>query len=87
MYALFFEKLNRYAHISIAALCLIPLIFISFIALYGNIDTATYDEDVVIVLGAGISGETVSKKLAKRLDSAAAYHSKNPKALVIVCGA
>lgn len=70
----------------VSVLFLIPIIFTSFLAIYGSIDNATYDEDAVIVLGAGIDGEKVSGNLAKRLDMAAAYYEKNPKAVIIVCG-
>jgi uncharacterized SAM-binding protein YcdF (DUF218 family) len=63
-----------------------PVLFATFIAAYGNGDNAGYDEDVVIVLGAGIQGETVSGKLVKRLDETAAYYNRNPEAVIIVCG-
>jgi uncharacterized SAM-binding protein YcdF (DUF218 family) len=86
LYAFFFEKLKKHIHIIMGVLCLIPLIFAAFIAVYGNDDNAGYDEDVVIVLGAGIQGETVSGKLATRLDKTSAYYNKNPKAVIIVCG-
>ena len=36
------------------------LAFVLFLALYGRNDTVTYDEDVLIVLGAGLDGEAVA---------------------------
>ncbi len=42
--------------------------------------------DAVIVLGAGIRGNTVSYALQNRLDTAAQYYEENPGALVVVSG-
>jgi len=69
----------------VVCLC-IELIFVAFIAVYGVRDNATYTEDAVIVLGAGISGENVSLLLKMRLDKAMEYHSKNPECLIVVTG-
>lgn len=57
-----------------------------FIGVYGGNDTADYQEETVIVLGCGIRGERVSVGLAKRLDKAYEYHTKNPDAAIIVSG-
>lgn len=54
--------------------------------LYGTNDSATYDEDCVIVLGAGIKGEQILSALQYRLDKAIEYSGKNPKALIVVTG-
>lgn len=62
------------------------LALIIFIAAYGQTDTADYQEDAIIVLGAGIHGEAVSLPLAYRLDKAAEYWRKNPKAVIVVTG-
>jgi len=86
LYAWLFEKIKRIMHIIIGVACLLPLLFIFALAVYGNVDNTDYTEDVVIVLGAGIHGEKVSAKLANRLDKAVAYFSKNPEAVIIVCG-
>ena len=86
LYALYLNKIPRKLHIAVGAACLIPVFFSISLAVYGNIDTASYDEDVVIVLGAGIRGERVPPTLAKRLDKAVVYYGKNPGAVIIVCG-
>lgn len=86
IYAFFFNKINVPLHIATIITFLIPIVFMTILAVYGNRDNADYNEDVVIVLGAGIRGETVSDKLAKRLDKAVEYHTRNPNALIIVCG-
>jgi len=67
-------------------LCLIPICFSLFLGIYGNVSTADYTENVVIVLGAGIRGEEVGAHLARRLDTAIDYLRRNPNAVVIVCG-
>lgn len=58
----------------------------SMLAIYGQVDTVTYKEDALIVLGAGIHGETVTMPLKYRLNSAVDYHKKNPEALIVVSG-
>ena len=57
-----------------------------FLVLYGRRDTASYDEDVLLVLGAGIDGEAVTPQLENRLEAAYAYHLRNPDALLVVSG-
>jgi uncharacterized SAM-binding protein YcdF (DUF218 family) len=57
-----------------------------FLAVYGEIDNVTYGEDAIIVLGAGVHGENVSKPLALRLRAAEKYYEKNKNAIIIVSG-
>jgi hypothetical protein len=59
---------------------------ITFIAIFGHFDNATYNENAVIVLGAGIRGEKVTMPLAHRLNKAVEYSSKNPNAIIVVSG-
>ena len=86
VYAHYFEKVKKGVHIMIGVISIIPVSIMLFLAIYGNIDTAQFDEDAVIVLGAGIRGEAVTPILANRLDRAIEYHRKNPNAIIIVCG-
>jgi uncharacterized SAM-binding protein YcdF (DUF218 family) len=65
---------------------IILLVFVSFLYIYGNVDNVTYEEDAVIVLGAGLRGENVSQHLKNRLDAAIVYHENNPDALIVVSG-
>jgi len=87
-YGIFWHRLVRIRWLRMAfiGVCFILVLFSGFLAVYGNRDTAQYDEDVVIVLGAGIRGEKVGPSLALRLDKAVEYHKKNPRALLIVSG-
>ncbi len=59
---------------------------IGFISLYGKNDNITYNEQAVIVLGAGIRGERVTLPLKFRLDKAIEYAEKNPEAIIVVSG-
>ena len=69
----------------VAAICFEAVLVIS-VAVVGEIDTVTYDEDALIVLGAGLRGERITIPLKLRLDKALYYHAKNPEALIIVSG-
>lgn len=62
------------------------LLFVCFLFVYGQIDTVTYDEDAVIVLGAGVKGEQLSRSLQNRLDAVIDYAEKNPNAVIVVSG-
>ena len=85
-YAALFKKIPRKLHIAAACLSLIPIVFASFLAIYGNTGRVSHDEDAVIVLGAGVRGETVSRLLAHRLHAAADYWQQNPAAYIVVTG-
>lgn len=86
VYALFFDNFSKRVHTVICIGFLIPVIFAGFLAVFGNKGTAAFNEDVVIVLGAGVVGERVSTPLARRLDRAIYYFERNPNAYIIVCG-
>ena len=78
----FFKFLKR-----MFAFCMIILVAYSVtVCFIGRDDTATYREDYVIVLGAGLSGEEPSPVLEKRLDKAIEYLNRNNNAKVIVSG-
>ena len=86
LYAYYYDRIPKTGHAIIGVICLIPIVFMVFLANYGSNNNAKYDEDVVIVLGAGIRGEQVSLTLARRLDEAVKYHARNPGAIIVVCG-
>jgi len=86
VYAVFFNRISLKLHITAGVLCSIPLAFALFLGIYGNVSNADYNEDVVIVLGAGVNGERVSRPLAHRLDAAINYWNRNPDAYIVVCG-
>ena len=87
-YAIFYDRLQKIKWIRYAILicALIYMGFGVFIMIYGRQDTVTFQEDAVIVLGAGMRGEEVSHTLRNRLDMAVEYHLQNPEAIIIVSG-
>ena len=62
------------------------MVLVGFIACYGQFDNVKYDEDAVIVLGAGIRGDRVTVPLAYRLNAAVKYHKENPDAVIVLTG-
>jgi len=86
LYALFFRRIPKKIHALAVILCLIPVVFALFLGIYGNVSNVDYSEDAVIVLGAGVHGETVSKPLARRLDAAINYWEQNTDSRIVVCG-
>ncbi|MCL2183218.1 MAG: YdcF family protein [Chitinispirillia bacterium] len=86
LYAVYLNRIPLAGHIITGTMCTIALVFAIFLAVYGKLDNAEYNEDAVIVLGTAIRGEQVSRSLAKRLDKAFEYYGKNPGALITVCG-
>ena len=72
----------------ITCLCgiLAVVVLASALLIAGRVDDTSYDEDAIVVLGAGIHGERVSLTLRSRLNAAIAYHKKNPDSLVVVSG-
>ncbi|MBQ7117029.1 MAG: YdcF family protein [Clostridia bacterium] len=87
-YGVFFDRIKKRAALDVllGVGLTVLLAFGIFIGAYGGNDTADYKEETVIVLGCGIRGERVSVGLAKRLDKAYEYHTKNPDAVIIVSG-
>ena len=88
IYGWFFDKLKkkRWLTISIVSLFVSFFAFAGFLAVYGNRQTATYDEEFVIVLGAGVRQGRILPTLRRRLEAALRYHELNPYAIIIVSG-
>lgn len=88
LYGLFFDKLARKKWLtrSILTLCACFIAMVVLVGAYGTNDNVTYDENAVIVLGAGIKGEYVSQLLAFRLLKAVEYIESNPEAVIVVSG-
>jgi len=90
----FYSKIKRLIPTRVFKICKNLFIFflcaevalITFIAIYGVTDNVDYNEDAVIVLGAGIRGDRVTLPLKMRLDKAVEYHQKNPDAIIVVTG-
>jgi len=88
VYGWFFNKLKKVKWLTIAIFAVIAATvgLSTFVAIYGRRSTTTFNEDLVIVLGAGIRDGEVGSSLARRLDAAISYHRQNSNALIIVTG-
>jgi len=80
------NKANVWLHVLVASACVVLVAFSCFLAVFGARSTVRYNEDALIVLGAGIHGEQVTSTLARRMDKAIEYHRKNPDAVIVVSG-
>ena len=87
-YGWFFDKLKKMRWLTTSIILMIASFtaFAGFLAVYGNRQSATYDEEFVIVLGAGVRQGRILPVLRRRLDAAVRYHSRNPYAVIIVSG-
>ena len=87
---IYWEKLKakapRWLKTAFFSLLAVILVFASSLYFYGKTDNITYDEDAIIVLGAGLRGSRPSSTLKGRLDAAYDYHTENPDALIVVSG-
>jgi len=80
------NKAPKWLQVVAIVCCALVVALSAFLAIYGGHNNVRYNEDAVIVLGAGIHGERVTTPLAARLDAAIAYHHKNPHAVIVVSG-
>lgn len=85
---IFYKKLRRTKWLlsMAAAVFVLAAALMTFIAGYALHDNADQRENAVIVLGSGINGDTVSRQLAYRLDTAVDYCKVNTNAVIIVSG-
>ncbi len=81
-----FKKLTKLLRVIVISVLIIAIIFSAFLIIYGKSDNVTYKEDAIIVLGAAVRGETISRSLKSRLNVAVEYSQHNPHALIIVSG-
>ncbi len=78
----FFRFLRR----MFAVFMIVLVAYSGTVCFIGRSDNATYYEDYVVVLGAGLHGDEPSLALEKRLDKAIEYLNRNNNAKVIVSG-
>ena len=82
----FYTRVPRFLLIIFFVCFCIAAAAISFLMIFGECDNTNGDEDAIIVLGAGLRGQTPSKLLAARLDAAEKYYRENPNAMIVVSG-
>lgn len=76
-------KFARYLfYVGLTVIILVPM----FVFISGLTNSATYKEDAVIILGAGLNGESPTMPLYNRLVKAEEYYQKNKDVLIIVSG-
>ena len=80
------NKIVRLLAGSVLAAVLLLLIGGGLLFVSGWQDTATFEEDAVIVLGCAVKGIEPSEQLRCRLDTTLEYHRQNPSAAIIVTG-
>ncbi len=80
------NKIVRLLAGSVLAAVLLLLLGGGVLFVAGWQDTATFEEDAVIVLGCAVEGMEPSEQLRCRLDTALEYHRQNPSASIIVTG-
>jgi uncharacterized SAM-binding protein YcdF (DUF218 family) len=79
-------KVARFAKCFVLVGVAFFLCVVGFIASNGLNQKVTFEEDVVIVLGAGLSGDKISMTLKARLDQALYYMQQNPDVIIVVTG-
>lgn len=87
-YCFFYEKLRKQKWLTISICVAIAAVFVFSFSLfaYGRRTTATFDEEIIIVLGAGLRDGTPLPTLARRLDAAFSYYQQNPDVIIFVSG-
>lgn len=71
---------------AVVCMALFFLLMLGLIVQKGASNTATFKEDAIIVLGAGIRGSHIPAMLQRRLEAAQEYLRGNPQAVVVVTG-
>ncbi len=87
----FYKKINlcktlRVVHRFLCICLCVFALFVGVVQTVGIHDTVTYEEDALIVLGAGLKGDKITPALKSRLDKALEYIEKNPDVTVVVSG-
>lgn len=84
------ERVELWIPVSLVTLCASGLVILLVvqILIFGRIpSTAEPGLDYVIVLGAGVKTDGISKTLKLRLDKAAEYAAENPDSILVLSGA
>jgi uncharacterized SAM-binding protein YcdF (DUF218 family) len=88
LYGVFLPRMKGVRKMGVAVLCFCLMLIIPSVSLavYGHSDNADHNEEVLIVLGAGLHDNELSTTLIQRLEKAYAYYEKNPDVKIIVSG-
>lgn len=94
VYAIFHRQIDAFCTVGVGRVLKILFfcgagvfcLLLAFVALSGYANRANGGERAVVVLGAGLRGDRVSRVLRYRLDAAYEYHLQNPGAVIVVTG-
>lgn len=94
IYAIFHKQIDAFCSVGVGRAlkilfftgCAIYSALLLFVALSGYADRPDGDEKAVIVLGAGLRGQRITKLLQCRLDAAWDWWQQHPDALIVVTG-
>ncbi|MCL1848262.1 MAG: YdcF family protein [Clostridiales bacterium] len=88
VYSAAYRRLSAIKWLSVVIRCALAsfVCLVAIIAICGRMDTVTYQEDALLVLGAAVRGETPAYPLHARLEAAVEYHKRNPDAVIVVSG-
>jgi uncharacterized SAM-binding protein YcdF (DUF218 family) len=76
----------RWLRIFVPSLTALMLVFFVCLAVLGRTDTASQDEDAVVVLGTAVKDGDVTPALRSRLDVTVDYANANADAVIVVAG-
>jgi uncharacterized SAM-binding protein YcdF (DUF218 family) len=76
----------RWLRIFVPSVTVLMLLVFACLALFGRMDTATQEEDAVVVLGTAVKDGDVTPALRSRLDVAVDNANANPDAVIVVAG-
>lgn len=77
---------RRWLRIFVPSLTALMLLLFACLAVFGRMDTASQEEDAVVVLGTAVQDGDVTPALRSRLDVAVDYSIANADAVVVVAG-
>ena len=81
-----FYRIPKWTRLALFICLCVIAVSATAVFVIGSCDSATYEEDAVVVLGAGLRGDRPSLTLKNRLDRAVDYYEKNPDCLIVVTG-
>ncbi|MEU4384123.1 YdcF family protein [Promicromonospora sp. NPDC023805] len=76
----------RWLRILVPSLTALMLLVFACLALFGRMDTATQEEDAVVVLGTAVKDGEVTPALRSRLDVTVDHANANADAVIVVAG-
>ncbi|MFD6140381.1 YdcF family protein [Promicromonospora sp. NPDC060271] len=80
------DRRARWPRILVPGVTALLLLLFACLAVLGRTDTASQEEDAVVVLGTAVRDGDVTPALRSRLDVAVDYSVANPDAVVVVAG-